>query len=198
VREAIFLDRDGVINAMRYDPDNGLVDSPMRPEDFHLLPGVASAVRRINARGWLAIVVSNQPGVAKGKLSMERLVAITARMERELTAAGARLDGIYYCTHHPEAPDPALRVCDCRKPQAGLLWRAATDHGVDVQRSVMIGDGFTDVQAGRRAGCRTVWIGRRRCDVCRAMEAEGVQPDLEAADLEEAVRLVEAAHDAQA
>lgn len=168
-RRAVFLDRDGTLNAMVYNPDHGTVDSPLRPDELRLLPGAAEAVRRVNELGFLAIVVSNQPAVAKGKTSLALVEATTARLRRELAAAGARLDGVYYCLHHPKAEVARYRArCGCRKPEPGLLAQAAADVGIDLGRSYVVGDGLTDVAAGQRAGCRTIWLGSARCDWCGA------------------------------
>ena len=191
MRRAVFLDRDGVINDMVYDPDHGIVDSPQNPDQFHLLPGVGIAIRDINQLGYLAVVVSNQPGIAKGKCTPALLSAVTAKMERQLAESGARLDGVYYCLHHPDAALGEYRlVCDCRKPKAGLLYQAAAELGIDLSRSYMIGDGLTDVQAGKKAGCTTVFIGSQRCDVCRLMMKLDVRPDLIVPNLSEAVRRI--------
>jgi D-glycero-D-manno-heptose 1,7-bisphosphate phosphatase len=189
MRRAVFLDRDGTINAMVCDPDHGVVDSPAVPDQFRLLPGVAEAIRWINESGLLAVVVSNQPGVAKGRFRPEQLDAVTDKMRRDLSAAGARLDGVYYCLHHPEAVAEAFRLaCDCRKPKPGLLRRAEQELEIDLAHSFMVGDGLNDIQAGAAAGCRTVWIGRRRCDVCEVFDREGVAPDASAATLFDAVK----------
>jgi D-glycero-D-manno-heptose 1,7-bisphosphate phosphatase len=186
------MDRDGVINHMVYDADHGLIDSPQNAAQFELLPGAAEAVRAINDMGWLAIVVSNQPGIAKNKCHPTGLAAITARMHDELGQADARLDGVYYCLHHPDAVLDEYRVvCDCRKPQPGLLCQAAEAHDVDLGASFMIGDGLTDVLAGRAAGCRTILLGSLRCDVCRTMDERGARPDHYAASLAEAIRLIQ-------
>jgi D-glycero-D-manno-heptose 1,7-bisphosphate phosphatase len=191
LRRAAFLDRDGVLNRMVYHAEFGLVDSPQRVEELALLPGVGEAVRRINELGLLAIVVTNQPGVAKGKCSLSALGAINERLERELALAGAHLDGIYQCLHHPEALREEYRVvCECRKPKAGLLVRAAREHGVGLNESFMIGDGLTDVLAGRAAGCRTVLLGHAKCDVCRQMDELDAHPDFVLPDLAAAVALI--------
>jgi D-glycero-D-manno-heptose 1,7-bisphosphate phosphatase len=188
VRSAVFLDRDGTINAMFTDPDHGLVDSPATAEQFHLLPGAAEAIRRINEAGLLAVVVSNQPGIAKGRFLRAHLDAVTDKMTRELAASGARLDGVYYCLHHPDAVVEGYRaVCECRKPKPGLLRRAADELSIDLAQSYMVGDGLVDIRAGAVAGCRTIWIGRRRCDVCEVLSREGAAPDASAATLGEAV-----------
>lgn len=164
MNRAVFLDRDGVINAAIYNPVEGKLDSPYSLEDFRLLAGAAQAVRAISEMGFLAVVVSNQPGIAKGKCDYSFLEAVNARLRRQLTQEAAFLDAIYYCLHHPHAQVKALRAeCDCRKPKPGLLRRAAQDLGIDLARSYMVGDSPTDVQAGLAAGCRTILIdGERR------------------------------------
>lgn len=145
---AILLDRDGVINAMWLEHEHGTVDSPANPDQFQLLPGVPEAIRRLRRLGFRIVVVSNQPGIAKGKMAPHLLDAITSEMENRLRLAGASLDGVYYCLHHPEAVLPAYRQsCECRKPQPGLLRRAAKELGIDLGRSYMIGDGLNDIQA---------------------------------------------------
>jgi D-glycero-D-manno-heptose 1,7-bisphosphate phosphatase len=192
LRRAVFFDRDGTLNHMVYDDDHGLVDSPQRVAQFRLFRGAAEAVRRINALGMLALVVSNQPGVAKGKGSLADVEGITARLHGDLALGGARLDGVYYCLHHPEAVVEEYRLhCDCRKPHPGLLLRAAAEHGVDLAASFMIGDGLNDVGAGAAAGCTTILLGARRCDVCQMMDEVGAHPDYIVANLSEAVALIE-------
>jgi D-glycero-D-manno-heptose 1,7-bisphosphate phosphatase len=188
MRRAVFLDRDGTINAMAYDADHGLVDSPATPEEFHLLPGAADAVRLLNEAGFVTVVVSNQPGIAKGRFTSALLDVLTRRMHADLARRGARLDAVFYCLHHPEAVLQEFRtVCTCRKPKPGLLLRGANAFGIDLRQSYMIGDGITDIQTGAAAGCRTIWLGRRRCDICGVMEREGACPNFTALSLLEAV-----------
>ena len=191
-RRALFLDRDGVINAMVYHPDFGLVDSPARPEEFTLLPGAATAVRRLRALGFLAIVISNQPGIAKGKFTPALLEAVTAKMHAQLAAGGARLDAVYYCLHHPQAALPEYRArCDCRKPRPGLLRQAAQAWEIDLARSFFVGDGVTDVVAGRAAGCTTVLANSRKCYLCDELARQNAAPDYLVKDLATAVDLLE-------
>lgn len=191
LKRAVFLDRDGVINAMVYHPEFGLVDSPARPAEFELLPGVATAVQRIHALGFLVIVISNQPGIAKGKFTRDLLDATTAKMHRQLASAGARLDDVYYCLHHPQAALEAYRVrCACRKPRPGLLLQAAATWQIDLARSFFVGDGVTDVAAGRAAGCATILVNSRKCYLCDELARQGVEPDFLAKDLAAAVELL--------
>lgn len=188
---AVFLDRDGVINAMWWDPDHGTVDSPASPDQFRLLPGVPEAIRRLRALGFRIVVVSNQPGIGKGKMTPHLLDAITGKMHDELRSAGVALDGVYYCLHHPEARLDAYRQdCRCRKPRPGLLRQAARDLAIDPSRSYMVGDGVTDIQAGKAVGCTTIWLGRLKCDVCRIMQDTDARPDYVTATLYEAAHLI--------
>ncbi len=191
MRRAIFLDRDGTINAMVYDPDHGLVDSPTAPDEFRLLSGAGEAIRMVNEAGFLAVVVSNQPGIAKGRFTSTHLDAVTRKMRDDLATFGARLDGVFYCLHHPEAVRQEFRVvCDCRKPKPGLLLEAARSLRIDLKRSYLVGDGITDIRAGSTAGCQTIWLGSYRCAMCDAMEREGARPDYSAASLLEAVAVI--------
>jgi D,D-heptose 1,7-bisphosphate phosphatase len=187
MNRAVFLDRDGVLNAAIWNPTEGKLDTPYKVEDFKLLPGVPPAVRSINEMVFLAVVVSNQPGVAKGKCGPELLEAVNDRLRASLAEEGAWLDGIYYCIHHPEAVLPVLRVdCDCRKPRPGLLWKASKELDIDLARSYMVGDQQTDVEAGLAAGCKTVLLdGHLPPD--ERPEASGVRPHWIAADLPAAV-----------
>jgi len=192
MRKAIFLDRDGVINAMVYSREHGFIDSPSNPEQFQLLSGVGEAIRLINEMGFLALVVSNQPGVAKGKLTLKLLDAITQKMKDELAAYDAHLDRVYYCLHHPDAILPEYRVnCSCRKPKPGLLLKACEEFNITPDTSYLIGDGLTDIQAGKSVGCKTILLGKLKCDLCRLMDGVRVKPDFIAPNLLEAVRLIQ-------
>lgn len=190
-RRAVFVDRDGVINAMWWDLEHGTVDSPANPDQFQLLPGVSEGIARLRALGFRIVVVSNQPGIAKGKMVPYLLNAITCKMEDELRSAGASLDGVYYCLHHPEAVLPAYRQnCECRKPRPGLLRQAAGELEIDLGRSYMIGDGLTDIQAGKAVGCTTIWLGNLKCEVCTVMDENGARPEYVALSLYEASQLI--------
>lgn len=155
-QKAIFLDRDGTIN--KY------VGFLRDIEQFELLPGVAEAIKQINASGYLAIVVTNQPVIARGEVTVPQLQEIHNNMETLLGAEGAYLDAIYYCPHHPhkgyDGEVPELKIdCDCRKPKPGMLLKAAEEFNIDLSQSWMIGDGENDIKAGKAAGCKTALIG---------------------------------------
>lgn len=154
-QKAIFLDRDGTIN--KY------VGFLRHPDDFALVPNVEKAIKKINDSEYLAIVITNQPVIARGEVSVDGLKEIHNKMETLLGNSGAYIDAIYYCPHHPDkgfdGEVPELKVdCDCRKPKPGLFFKAATDFNIDLSRSYMIGDSDTDIQAGKNAGCMTVKI----------------------------------------
>jgi D-sedoheptulose 7-phosphate isomerase len=189
--DCVFLDRDGVLNAMVYDPDFGTVDSPSRPDQVRLLGGVEAAVRALNESGRPVVVVSNQPGIAKGKLSLRRLAAVNEEIEAQLRSGGARVEAFYCCPHHPKGHvlDYAV-ACECRKPGTGLLRRAARDLGANLSRSVMVGDGITDVAAGAAAGARTIFVGDLKPYVGAAFEAAGVWPNAIAPDLTAATGII--------
>lgn len=154
-QKAIFLDRDGTIN--KY------VGFLRKDGEFELLPGVAEAISLINKSGYLAVVVTNQPVIARGEVTFEGLEMIHNKMETLLGMEGAYLDGIYFCPHHPhsgyEGEDKALKIeCECRKPKPGMLLKAAQDLNIDLNQSYMVGDGENDIKAGKAAGCRTVLL----------------------------------------
>jgi D,D-heptose 1,7-bisphosphate phosphatase len=158
---AVFLDRDGVINATVWNADEGILDTPYELNQFTLLPGVAQAIERCHDMGYLVVVVSNQPGVAKGKCTPGFLEDVKALMNARLAAENATLDGVYYCIHHPEAKVADLRRdCECRKPKPGLLFEASRELAIDLKDSWMVGDQERDVLAGAAAGCRTCLVGQ--------------------------------------
>ncbi|WP_397396844.1 D-glycero-alpha-D-manno-heptose-1,7-bisphosphate 7-phosphatase [Phenylobacterium sp.] len=150
LRPALFLDRDGVLNE-----DRGYVH---RWEDFCWIPGAREAVAAFNARDWWVFVVTNQSGVGRGYYPEADVHALHARMSEALVAAGARIDAFYHCPFHPEALEDRYRHPDPpdRKPNPGMLLRAMADWPVDAARSVMVGDKAIDLEAGRRAGVRSL------------------------------------------
>ncbi len=154
-QKAVFLDRDGTINK-----SNGFIT---KPEQFDLIPGAAEAIKKINKSGYLAIVVTNQPVIARGECTFEELQLIHDKMETELGKEGAFIDGLYFCPHHTDKGFAGERPeykcnCECRKPNAGLFLQAARDFNIDLSQSYMIGDGKNDVEAGNRAGCKESFL----------------------------------------
>lgn len=180
---AVFIDRDGTLNEE--------VGYLCRPEDVVLIPGAAQALARLNALGMPVLVVTNQAGIGRGKYGWEDFRAVSARIDQLLAEAGAHLDGVYAAPHHPRGvgeyhhPDHPDR-----KPNPGMLLRAAAEHGVDLARSWMIGDKALDLEAGRNAGCRAALV--------RTGYGAQVDPglaDLVARDLAEAVERILASPD---
>lgn len=156
-QKAVFLDRDGTINQY--------VGFLRHIDEFELIEGTEEAIKKINAAGYLAIVITNQPVIARGEVSIEELEEIHNKMETLLGYKGAYLDAIYYCPHHPhkgyEGERPELKFdCECRKPKPGMLIQAATDFNIDLSQSWMIGDGENDIKAGQAAGCKTALVGK--------------------------------------
>ena len=190
--KAVFLDRDGVINELIYHQDQGIIDSPFTVEQFRLLPGVGEAIKKFREMEYKVIVVSNQPGIAKGYVSEESFKTISLKMKEKLIKEGALLDGEYYCFHHPQAKIKKYKAdCECRKPNPGMLLQAARDLDIDLSQSWMIGDGLTDIQAGKRAGCRTILLGRMKCELCHLMNENDAKPDAVCSDILEAVKVIE-------
>ncbi len=185
MKRAVFIDRDGTISE-----EVGYINHPSR---FRVFPYAADAIKHLNDNGWLAIVVTNQAGVARGYFSEDMIQSVHAAMTQELEHGGAALDAIYYCAHHPSVGEPPYRVdCDCRKPKPGLISRAAREFDVDLNGSWMVGDRYTDVELARNAGVHSMFVlsgyGRGEWEHQRAGWKE--QPDLVAENLLEAVRVI--------
>ena len=154
-QKAIFLDRDGTIN--KY------VGFLRTPEEFELIDGVSETIKRLNDSGFLVIVITNQPVIARGEVTVDELNTIHNKMETLLGNNGAYVDAIYYCPHHPhsgfEGEVKELKIdCDCRKPKPGLLLKASKDFNIDLEQSWMIGDSENDILAGKNAGCKTALV----------------------------------------
>lgn len=183
-QKAIFLDRDGTINEY--------VGFLRKEEDFRLIPGVSEAIKKINNSGYLAIVVTNQPVIARGEVTEEELEEIHKKMETLLGLDGAYIDDIYYCPHHPdkgfEREIPELKIeCDCRKPKTGMLEKAAREHNIDLSSSIMIGDSTLDIKMAENAGMQSVLLktGQKGED-----GKYDVSPTLIAEDLNDAINKI--------
>ena len=146
-KRAIFLDRDGTINVEK----NYLID----PADLVLLPGVGEALRRGREAGYLLIVVTNQSGVARGYFTTTAVAELHDHLQKELLPYGVQIDAFYLCPHHPEH---GAGPCDCRKGEPGMLLQAAQEYHIDLAASWMIGDKRSDVEAGSKAGCRSILV----------------------------------------
>jgi D-glycero-D-manno-heptose 1,7-bisphosphate phosphatase len=183
MRRAVFIDRDGTISE-----EVGYVNHPAR---YRVFPYAAQAIKLLNDAGWLALLVTNQAGVARGYFAEEMITSVHDILRQELARGGAQLDAIYYCPHHPSVGAPPYRLdCDCRKPKPGLIHRAARDFEINVAQSWMVGDRYGDVELARNAGVRSAFVlsgyGRGEWEYQRA--GWPAQPDLVADDLLAAVR----------
>lgn len=187
-RAAVFLDRDGVLNALVADPVSGRPESPLHPDDVVLLDGVPAAMRAIADAGFLLVGASNQPAAAKQTVQLAQLEAVQRRVIDLLAQQGARFDDFRVCWHHPDGVDPSLGgLCDCRKPAPGMLLDAARANGIDLAASWMVGDGDSDVAAGAAAGTRTVLLEHSPSAHKRSAASA---PTLRAADLAAAVAML--------
>ena len=189
-RRAVFMDRDGTISE-----EVGYVNHPSR---YRVFPYSAEAVRLLNDAGWLAILITNQAGVARGYFTEEVIDAVHGLLAQELEKQDARLDAIYYCAHHPTVGEEPYRFdCNCRKPKPGLLLDAAEEFDIDLAKSWMIGDRYSDIELARNANARAALVlsgyGRGEWEYQRA--AWKHEPDLVAKDLLEAVQKITGVED---
>jgi D-glycero-D-manno-heptose 1,7-bisphosphate phosphatase len=184
-RPAVFIDRDGTISE-----EVGYINHLSR---FRLFPYAAEAIRLLNEKGWLAIVVTNQAGVARGYFSEDVIIRVHDQLTRDLQADSAQLDAIYYCAHHPSVGKPPYRLdCDCRKPKPGLIDFATKDFEINLAQSWMVGDRYGDVELARNAGLHSALVlsgyGRGEWEYQRHTWQH--QPDLVSENLLEAVKQI--------
>jgi D-glycero-D-manno-heptose 1,7-bisphosphate phosphatase len=185
MKRAVFIDRDGTISE-----EVGYINHPSR---FRLFPYSAQAIKELNDSGWLAVVVTNQAGVARGYFSEELITIVHEKMQLELEKESARLDAIYYCAHHPTVGEPPYRAdCDCRKPRTGLITRASAELDIDLSESWMIGDRYSDIELARHAGIRSAFVlsGYGRGEWEHQRTGWTYQPDLVSENLLEAVETI--------
>jgi D-glycero-D-manno-heptose 1,7-bisphosphate phosphatase len=185
MKRAVFIDRDGTLSE-----EVGYINHASR---FRLFPYAASAVKHLNENGWLAIVITNQAGVARGYFTEDTIQTVHEAMTKDLKSNGARLDAIYYCAHHPSVGEPPYRFdCDCRKPKPGLISRAAQEFDIDLSESWMVGDRYSDVELARNAGMKSMFVmsGYGRGEWEHQRQNWTQQPDQVAENLLEAVRLI--------
>ena len=197
-KKAIFVDRDGTLNRMVYDEDHGIMDSPRRAAQVELMPGAGRFLKKARDLGYMIVVATNQPAVAKKTLSLKHLDEVNGRLAALLKKDGGRWDAFYCCPHHPGPvsgrPNRFVRKCRCRKPAPGLLLDAAKNLGIDLSESWMIGDGLNDIQAGRNAGCRTILLTRLKLEqIERFLSLKGMEPDAIVEDLDSAFHSIERA-----
>ncbi|MFI5419806.1 MAG: D-glycero-alpha-D-manno-heptose-1,7-bisphosphate 7-phosphatase [Nitrososphaerales archaeon] len=189
---ALFLDRDGVLNDLVYYKEEGRVGSPLSAAQLKVSVHAGEAVKKSQALGLQVIVISNQPGVAKKQFSYRELSRMNAKIASKLASEGVRLDGEYYCLHHPNALIAKYKIiCDCRKPKPGLLLRAAREHELDLRKSFFAGDSLIDIQAGKAAGCNTILVATMTDLLNRVIVEENAKPDYMVANVSKIPNLLE-------
>lgn len=189
---AIFLDRDGTITDMVYYPEHALVDSPCSPSQLVLIEGTGTALRGFQDLGYKLILISNQPGIAKGHFGPEIHEQMIQRLQHLLGLEGVALTAQYYCLHHPAAKLAQYRLdCACRKPKPGLLLQAAREHDLLLDTSITIGDGLTDVMAGTQAGTKTILLSTVNSLSMRLIEELELEPSFIARNLLEGAEQVQ-------
>ena len=195
MNKAVFIDRDGTLNEMVYNDIHGIFDSPRNPEEVCLMPNAADFLKSIKKIGYLAIVVTNQPGVAKGTLTMERLQKINNTLDSLLATEGAKWDHLMFCPHFYKpglVKNEYARECECRKPKPGLLLAAADKFNIDLPSSWMVGDGLNDIQAGKAAGCRSILVANLKIEqVKHFFSLDNCQPYAIAHDLKQAGEIIQ-------
>lgn len=159
MRKALFLDRDGIINELVYNPEFGTIDSPLNSKQVILIFGIKELLKAALDKGFVCVVVSNQPAIGLGKTTLKNHQKIVSKIMQEFKKDGLKIESQFYCFHHPFAKVTKYKkVCDCRKPGIGLFKEAAKELGINLSKSWMIGDGIDDVIAGEKAGCKTILL----------------------------------------
>ena len=187
--KAMFLDRDGTLNEMVYNENHGLFDSPVLPLQIKLIAGSIEFVNRAKDLGYKIIVISNQPGIAKGTLTNKKLEAINKELFSKIGIG--KIDDIFICPHHPngmlDSQSKYIIDCKCRKPKPGMILDAAKKYNIDLSKSWMVGDGITDVQAGFAAGCKTMLIANIKVENLAKLEQKSVWPNVIVRNMFEAI-----------
>lgn len=194
MKRAVFFDRDGTINELVYDKNNGNIDIPILSSQVSLVYGIAELIKAARKMGFKTIICSNQPSVGLGKTSLKNFQVVTDKIHSLLKSEGVILDDQYYCMHHPYAKIIKYKLkCDCRKPKIGLFLKAAEEHNIDLSNSWMVGDGVDDVIAGFKAGCKTILLANlKSSENLRILERElnGIQPNFIVKKLTDATNIL--------
>ena len=168
----ILLDRDGTINEMIINADHGTVDSPLHESQVKLIDGVPSALKQLNENGYMICIVTNQPAAAKNKSTKSNLIEVHEKILKLAQSEGAIIEWSAICYHRDEDG------CNCRKPKTGLLEQIFEKYpGYDKKKTWMVGDGVTDVEAGKSFGLKTAFVGPKKCDYCKVFENKNLNPD---------------------
>ena len=194
MNKAIFLDRDGIINQLHYNAEHGVIESPLMPQQTHLVFGIIEFLKAAKKLGYLLIIISNQPNLALRKISRKNFDLVSSKILDLLKTESILIDGQYYCLHHPFAKILKYKQkCSCRKPGIDLFLQAAKNHQVDLKSSWMIGDGAMDVLAGKKAGCKTILLANlESTENLRILEKQlkEIKPDYIIKRLTDAVEII--------
>lgn len=176
---------------MVYVKEHGYVDTPSNPRQFKIIKGVVKALVIAKKLGYKIIIISNQPGIAKGYYSKKTFDAITKKMHSLLEGFDAVPDNEYYCFHHPNAKlSQYKKKCSCRKPSIGLIKKAAKTYDLDLKDCYFIGDGIVDMEAAKKAGCRSIFVGNINTAVTKLFDKKGIDPEYIASNLLDAVNYI--------
>lgn len=194
MNKAVFFDRDGVIDEMAYDAENGLVHIPWQVKEVNLNYGIVELLKTTKKLGFLNIIISNQPDIGLKRISEKMFKDIEKTILRKIENENAVIDKSYYCFHHPFAKlEQFKKNCDCRKPKTGLFSQAVKESQIDLNQSWMIGDGVTDIIAGHNAGCRTILIANNiQTGHLKVIEEKlkKIEPDFIVKNLKEAISIL--------
>lgn len=189
MKSALFLDRDGVLNKMVHYATGW--DSPQKPEDVRLVTGIEDVISWANARNIPVIEISNQPGVAKGKMTQKTADAIENRIHELLHEKNSKVDAVYICPHHPDAKIVSLRKnCECRKPKPGLLFKVSKDLNIYLSNTLFIGDKATDVEAGTAAGTKTILYMHSEDDTEKLQALKSCEPSYKIESINDAISIL--------
>ena len=191
LNKAVFLDRDGIINEMVYSEEHGYVDTPSRTQQFKLINGVTKAIRIARALDYKIIIISNQPGIAKGYYDKATFGMMRKKMHKVLRKSHASVDDEFYCFHHPNAKIATYKKkCSCRKPSTGLIKKAIRIHNVDLKKSYFIGDGLVDMEAAKKANCRSIFVGNVNSTITALFKKKDIEPEYIARNLLDAMYFI--------
>jgi D-glycero-D-manno-heptose 1,7-bisphosphate phosphatase len=189
--KAVFLDRDGVINELVIVSEEGFVDSPNSSKQFALINGVIKALKILKKSGYLLIIISNQPGIAKRQYTIKEFNKIKEKMEKGLGQHKITLDAQYYCLHHPHAKVSKYKIkCKCRKPHTKLVTDALKEYNIELKKSFFIGDGIIDMQLAKKIRCKGIFIGNVNSTISNIFHVKKISPFYIAHDLLEAAKYI--------
>lgn len=192
--KAFFIDRDGVVVKRYYHQDSGVITTPLIPEQVEFIHGIVDVLHHVKKLGYKIILISNQPNIGLKKQSKENFEGISQKINDYLHKNDISLDGEYYCFHHPFADLEEYREkCDCRKPEPGLLLKASKEHNIDMNNSWFLGDAVTDVQAGNKAGVKTIlYANITESDYLHTLEEHlrGIKPDYMVKNIKDIIKIV--------